>query len=127
MVRSAATPRVSNHGGSGLVAKGRLFFCALPRRGKTLMVAGAGRRDRQAAVGIFVELVAQRADRDAQDIGGVGAIAQAMFQRLQDQIALDVGHRAADQRAGDLLGGKGGVGDGGNGLGEVETIAIRER
>ena len=33
--------------------------------------------DRDAAVGIFVQLVAQRADRDAQNIRGMGAVAGA--------------------------------------------------
>src|SRR5436190_1210608 len=87
--------------------------------GYLALYARAGRCDRQSAVGIFVQLVAQRADRDAEDVGGVGAIAEAMLERLQDEIALDVGNRASDQRAGDLFGGKGGVSHGGCGLGEV--------
>ncbi len=33
------------------------------------------------------------------------AVAEAVLERLQDQIALDLGHGAADQIAGDLLGG----------------------
>ena len=36
----------------------------------------------------------------------MGPIAQAMFQRLQDQVALDVGDGAADEGAGDLLRGQ---------------------
>ena len=36
------------------------------------------RRHRRAARGVFVELVAQRADRDAENIGGVRAVAQAV-------------------------------------------------
>src|SRR4051794_18922496 len=95
----------------------------LARRDKPLLVTRARRRDRYAAVGIFVQLVAQRADRDAENVGGMGAVAQAMFQRLQDQIALDIGDGAADQRAGDLLGGKGRVRYRGCGLGEVEAVA----
>ena len=39
-------------------------------------LAAAGRRHRHAVGGIFVELVAQRADRDAQHIGGMGAVAE---------------------------------------------------
>ena len=57
-----------------------------------------------AVARVFVELVAQRADRDAEDVGGVRAVAEAVLQRLQDQIALDVRDRAADQRARDRLG-----------------------
>src|SRR5437899_8332219 len=74
-----------------------------------LIFAGARRRDRQSAVGIFVQLVAQRADRNAQDVRSMGAIAEAMLQRLQNEIAFDVGHRTSDQRAGDLFAGDGGV------------------
>ena len=32
------------------------------------------------------------------------AVAEAMLERLQDQVSLDFGHRAADQIAGDLFG-----------------------
>ena len=46
-----------------------------------------------------LQLVAQGADRDAEDVGGVGAVAEAMVQRLDDQVALHLGHRAADQAA----------------------------
>ena len=53
----------------------------------------------QSGVGIFAQLVAQGADRDAQNVGGMGAVAQAMVQRVQDQIALDIRNRAADQAA----------------------------
>src|SRR6202795_4763910 len=69
------------------------------RRGQAVEIAGAGGRDRQSAVGVFVQLVAQRADRDAEDIGGMGAIAEAMLQRLQDQIAFYVGDCTSDQSA----------------------------
>ena len=37
----------------------------------------------------------------------MGAVAEAMLERFQDEIALDLGHGAADQVAGDLLGGHG--------------------
>src|SRR4051812_42869222 len=56
------------------------------RRRKARIVAGAGRRDREAAVGIFVQLVAQRPDRNAENVGGMGAVAEAVLQRLQDQV-----------------------------------------
>src|SRR5260370_42704049 len=38
------------------------------RRRDAVIVAGTGRGDRQAAVGVFIQLVAQRADRDAEDV-----------------------------------------------------------
>ncbi len=58
----------------------------------------AGRRNRHALVRIFVELVAQRPDRDAEDVGGVGAVAEAVLERLDDEVALDIGDGASDQR-----------------------------
>ena len=97
------------------------------RHDKTLILTRAGRGDRDAAVGIFVQLVAQRADRDAEDVGSVGPIAEAMLERLQDQVAFDIGDGAADQGARHLLGGKGGVGHGWRGLGEVEPVAVRRQ
>jgi len=39
------------------------------------------------------------------------AVAQAMPERLQDEVALDLGDGAADERTRDLLGGERGVGD----------------
>ena len=63
-----------------------------------------GRWDRRAVGCIFVELVAQRPDRDAENVGGMRAVAEAMPQRLKDQVSLDFGHRTADEVAGDLLG-----------------------
>src|SRR4051794_39192426 len=49
--------------------------CALTDRGgAALIVAVARGRDRDAAVGIFVQLVAQGADRDAENVGGMGAV-----------------------------------------------------
>lgn len=63
------------------------------------------RRRNWRAVGcVLVELVAQRADRDAENIGRVRAVAVAMLECLQDQIALDFSDCTADQIAGDLLG-----------------------
>jgi hypothetical protein len=53
-------------------------------------LAAAGRRNGRAVMGVFVELVAQRADRDAEDIGGMGAVAEAVLERLQDEVALDL-------------------------------------
>src|SRR6185312_16771090 len=59
--------------------------------------------------GIFVELVAQRTDRDAENIGCVRAIAEAVLERLQDQIPFDFGHGSPDQIAGNLFGSYRGV------------------
>src|SRR5579871_3414288 len=78
----------------------------LPRACHPLIFAGARRRDRHAAVGIFVQLVAQRADGDAEDVGGVRPVAEAMLQRLKDQVALHIRNRAPDQRPRHLLGGE---------------------
>src|SRR5688572_18571428 len=69
----------------------------------------AWRRDRHAVGGVFVKLVAQGADRDAEDVGGMRPVAQAVLECLQDQVALDVGDGAADKGAGALLGGERGV------------------
>src|SRR4051812_24815310 len=80
--------------------------------------------DRQSTVGIFIELVAQRADRYAENVGGVGTVAQAVLEGFQDQIAFDVGDCAADQRTRNLFGGEGGVRYRRRGLGEVEAVAI---
>src|SRR6185436_12076789 len=58
-----------------MTARGLCLTC----RDKSLILAGARRGNRDAAVGIFVQLVAQRADRDAENVGGMGAVAQAVF------------------------------------------------
>src|SRR5260370_18999962 len=97
------------------------------RRGGAVVVAGAGGCDRQSAVGIFVQLVAERAERDAEDIGGVGPIAEAMLERFKDEIALYVGYRTSDQGAGHLFGGEGRVRYRRHGLGRVETVAVRRQ
>ena len=73
------------------------FFFAAESRGALKRFAAVWRRDGRAVGGILVELVAQRTDRDAKNIGGMGAVAETMLQRLQDQVALDFGHGAPDQ------------------------------
>src|SRR6202023_3705050 len=75
-------------------------------------LAAVRRRDGDAGRRIFVELVAQGADRDAEDVGGMRAVAEAVLERLEDEVALDVGDRAADERARDRFGGERGVRDG---------------
>ena len=39
----------------------------------------------------------------------MGAVAEAVLERLQDQVALDLGHGAADEIAGDLFSGERGA------------------
>ena len=58
----------------------------------------------EAGGDVFVELVAQRPDRDAEDARGVGAVAQAMVQGVEDEVALDLGHGAPHEAAGGRLG-----------------------
>src|SRR5579863_4920118 len=81
----------------------------LLRSREALAAAVPRRRYRQAIGGVFVELVAQRTDGDAEHVGGVGPIAEAVFERLQNEIALDLGDGAADQCARYLFGGESGV------------------
>ena len=54
-------------------------------------------RHGHAFLPVLLQLVAQGADRDAEDVGGVGAVAEAMLQGLEDQVALDIGDGAADE------------------------------
>src|SRR5215217_3316693 len=56
-----------------------------------------------ACRGVFAELVAQRADRDAEDLRGMRAIAEAVVERIEDEILLDLRDGASDERAGDGL------------------------
>src|SRR3954451_15441619 len=57
---------------------------------------GAGRR-------VLAELVAQRADRDAEDLRGVRAVAEAVVERNEDEVLLDLRDGASDERTGDGL------------------------
>ncbi len=54
----------------------------------------------ESFLGILLQLVSERADGDAEDGCRMGAVAQAMAEGVDDQLALDVGHRAADQADG---------------------------
>src|SRR5262249_26317400 len=45
------------------------------------------------------ELVAQRADRDAQNICGMGTVAEAVLERLQDEVAFDLGDGSTNDGA----------------------------
>src|SRR6516162_7029837 len=91
---------------------------------RALIFAGARRRNRYAAIGIFIQLVAQRADGDAEDVGGVRPVAEAMLQGLEDQVALHVGARASDQRPRHLFGGEGRMRDRRLRLRDVEPVAV---
>ena len=55
-------------------------------------------RNHHPVAGVFVEFVPQRADRDAENPGGMGPVATAVPQRLQDQFALDIGDGTPDER-----------------------------
>ena len=54
----------------------------------------------------------------------MGAVAEAVLERLQDQVALDLRHGAADQIAGDLLGGHGRMRRGAGAARLVEAHAV---
>src|SRR6185295_6784504 len=92
----------------------------------------AGEGDADAFVAVLLEFVAQGADRDAEDVGGVGAVAEAVIEGLQDQIALDVGDGAAHDLAVDGFGGLGGAGDcgrrgDGDRVGHLRTVGQTDR
>src|SRR3954470_12726446 len=57
----------------------------------------AGRWDGDAFLAVLLQLVAQGPDRDAKDGRRMGTVAQTVVQRVDDQVAFHVGHRAADQ------------------------------
>src|SRR5215212_2660290 len=63
----------------------------------------AGLRHGGAGRGVFAELVAQRADRDAEDLRGMRAVAEAVVERIEDEVLLDLGDGASDERTGDGL------------------------
>src|SRR5579883_21578 len=58
-----------------------------------------GRRHGEAVLAVLLQLVAQRADGDAEDGRRMRAVAEAMLQGLEYEIALDGGDGAADERA----------------------------
>jgi hypothetical protein len=60
-------------------------------------VVAAGRRNRNAFGHILVELVAQRADRDAENASGVRPVAKTLPHCRQDQLALDISDGVPDQ------------------------------
>ena len=72
-------------------------ICAARLGGSTLPRAAA---PATPCVAVFAQLVAQGADRDAEDGRRMGAVAERVAQRVDDQVALDLGHGAADQAAG---------------------------
>ena len=54
----------------------------------------------------------------------MGAVAEAMLQRLENKITLDIRYSAPDKCARHLFGGKGCMGDGRRGLRNIEAVAI---
>src|ERR1700693_5058180 len=87
MVRDARPP-----GGARSSPRGIGFGWRLRR---SAHLAAVRRRNRHAGRRIFIELVAQRADRDAEDVRRMSAVAEAVLERLEDQVALDLRHGAA--------------------------------
>ena len=57
----------------------------------------SGHRDRGALGTVLFQLVAQRSDRDAEDVGGMCAVAEAVFERLDDQLLFDIGDRPSHE------------------------------
>src|SRR5262249_28181470 len=62
------------------------------------------RRHPDAIGRINGELVAERAERDAQNIGGAGAVAEAVLERLQGESAFDIGDGTTDHTIGKAFG-----------------------
>src|SRR5262245_4208330 len=97
--------------GKGRVANGErrcyslftTYYSPFAQLRRAADLAAARRRHRHSVGRIFVELVAQRADRDAEDVGGVRAVAETVLERLQNEITLDVSDGATDQRPRHLL------------------------
>src|SRR5690606_27448622 len=85
----------------------------------------AGAWHEGALVRVLVELVTQGADRDAEDVRGVGAVAEDVVERFEDEVALDIGDGAPNHRAGngfgDLRGLRCEIG-GAHDVGEARTI-----
>src|SRR3546814_3020932 len=60
----------------------------------------ARHRDRHAFLAVLLQLVAEGPYRNAEDVRRVGPVAETVLQRLDDEIALDLRDRLADQAAG---------------------------
>src|SRR5205814_5386903 len=80
-----------------MMERGRVHWSTASRRRDALELVR--RRDGDAFLAVELQLVAQCADRDAENGRGMGAVAEAMLQRLDDEVALDIGDGAADQGA----------------------------
>src|SRR5215470_14070994 len=72
--------------------------------GDAAHLATARRWDGDTVGGVFIELVTQGPDRNAEDVGRMRAVAETMLEGLEDEVALHIRNGASDQRAGDLLG-----------------------
>ena len=67
------------------------------RVGRSLAVFTSGGRDLRAFILILVELVAQRADGDPEDIGRMSPVTKTMLQRVDNHVSFNIGNRASDQ------------------------------
>src|SRR5580698_6099525 len=57
------------------------------------------RHDMKSRLAVFAELVPQGADRNTEDVRRMRAVAEAMIERVENEIALDIGDRASDEPA----------------------------
>ena len=68
-----------------------------PRSGRSRLLPGL--RHGNAGFHVFVQLVAQGADRDAQDPRRMGPVAEAEGEGVEDQVTLHIGDGPADENA----------------------------
>src|SRR6185503_11645196 len=61
-----------------------------------------------AGLRVLPQLVPQRAYGNAENVRGVSPVAKAMVERIENEIALDIGNRAPNERASGDGGGFGG-------------------
>src|SRR6266851_5405757 len=97
--RSAWLIRPKRFGGSAALRAVSVMRRSGRQRSQRDALEFVRRWDGNAFLAIELQLVAQRADRDAENGRGMGAIAEAMLQRLDDEVAKHIGDGAADQRA----------------------------
>src|SRR5690606_34085604 len=56
-------------------------------------------RNMYPVVGVKFQLVAQRADRDPEDVSGMRPVAKAVIERVEDEILFNIRHFSSDKRA----------------------------
>ncbi len=54
-------------------------------------------RDGNAGLAVFAQLVAQGPDGNAQKLGRMGSVAEAVAQRLKDEMPFNIGQGSADE------------------------------